>query len=49
MNFTKLAQANVDHYNAHPVIHIATTVVYGVVAFAVINRGIKRLCNVPKN
>jgi hypothetical protein len=43
MNFTKLAQANVDHFNNHPASHNTIIAVYAVVAAVAINKLALRL------
>jgi hypothetical protein len=49
MNFTQLAQKNVDHYNNHPTQHNAITIVCGVVAIAVCHKMLKRIAGVDKH
>ena len=47
--FSKLAQANVDHYNNHTGSHNAITVAYGIVAVVAISAMSKKIANVPNN
>lgn len=48
MNFTKLAQKNVDHYNNHTAEHNAITVVYAVAAVVMYHKIMKRIAGVDK-
>jgi|tagenome__1003787_1003787.scaffolds.fasta_scaffold6532395_1 hypothetical protein len=41
--FTKLAQANVDHYNNHTTRHTVITAVYGAVALVAVGAMSKKL------
>lgn len=47
--FTRLAQANVDHYNNHPIRHNLITTVLGVAGFVATVKISQRLGGVPKN
>lgn len=43
MNFSKLAQANVNHYNNHPAAHLAIIAVYAAVVLVGAKLWTKRL------
>lgn len=42
-SFTEIAQANVDHYNNHPIHHAFTVLTLGVAAVVVSRKLIKRI------
>lgn len=46
--FTALAQANVDHFNDHPVAHTVITVVAGLAAVVVAHKLAKRMAQIPE-
>lgn len=48
MNFTDLAQKNVDHYNDHPVQHNVITAVYAVVALVAVGFICKKIAGADK-
>ena len=48
MNFTELAQKNVDHYNDHKTAHTVITLVYGVVAVVAIGWFCKKIAGADK-
>jgi hypothetical protein len=48
MDLVKLAKANMDHYNNHPVQHNIITAVYGVAAVVAINKLSQRIAGVKK-